>query len=102
MEYNRDMPSILLPLAYSFLNPAAHAAPARMLPAAGGWFYADAAEDSRMHVDAQGHLAGVPVYRTGALMHHPRPPVSDRARRMRDTRFTHRTARGGSKMLYLR
>ena len=45
---------------------------------------------------------GVPVYRTGALMHHPRPPVSDRARRMRDTRFTHRTARGGSKMLYLR
>ena len=68
MEYNNGMPSILLPLAYSLLNPAAHAAPARMLPAAGGWFYADAADDSRMQVDAQGFLAGVPVYRTGVVL----------------------------------
>ena len=37
---------------------------------------------------------GVPVYRTGALMHYPRPPISDRARRIRNRRSTARRTEG--------
>ena len=68
MKYNSVMRGSLLMLSAFLLAAPAAAAPARLLPATDGWFFADASEDSRMTVDHQGRLAGVPVWRTGVVM----------------------------------
>ena len=68
MKYNSGMYSVLLTISPLLFAPPAAAAPARLLPSASGWFYADAEEDSRMEVDGSGHLAGVPVWRTGQVL----------------------------------